>query len=187
LFFRRPNSSAAWSFVNFRYGLRCGGSPLCLSAGLSDLGMSAHALVGLLTLCLSLLGCGGDSTLLSTGCLASILWSVRMASPDVFEHVLRRHYPPSRCSTGIGVVFQIGRIVLIDFLTTLFALATILKNGNSFSFDMFPLRDVILLGGLWILQGQSGLLESQVSPLNPLFAILLPWAYHCCFRPRSLP
>lgn len=58
------------------------------------------------------------------------------------------------------VPLQIGQVV-----NELTMVAAILRNGGSFSFNMFPVWDVVLLGGLWILQGQSGLLGSLRSLL----------------------
>lgn len=60
----------------------------------------------------------------------------------------------------IAVPYQIGRVV-----NRLEAAITEVRQGEPLTLDNFPLKDFILLGTFWILQGQSGLLGSLRSLL----------------------
>lgn len=61
---------------------------------------------------------------------------------------------------NVAVPYQIGRVV-----NGLEAAIRDVHGGTPLTLDIFPLTDFILLGALWILQGQSGLLGSLRSLL----------------------
>ncbi|PHH84559.1 hypothetical protein CDD83_1733 [Cordyceps sp. RAO-2017] len=61
---------------------------------------------------------------------------------------------------NVAVPYQIGQVV-----NKLEAAIREVRNGGSLTTESFPLKDFSLLGALWILQGQSGLLGSLRSLL----------------------
>jgi ABC-type transport system involved in Fe-S cluster assembly fused permease/ATPase subunit len=58
---------------------------------------------------------------------------------------------------NVYVPWQIGKVVN--------KLEAVIRSGDPLSGDTFPLKDFLILGGLWVLQGQSGLLGSLRSLL----------------------
>ncbi|KFA67385.1 hypothetical protein S40285_00163 [Stachybotrys chlorohalonatus IBT 40285] len=61
---------------------------------------------------------------------------------------------------NVAVPYQIGRVV-----NELVKTVKEVESGTPLDMDIFPIHDIMILGGLWILQGQSGLLGSLRSLL----------------------